>query len=395
MREIEAGKIEVRRMVMKKIALDASPAGIWFRWNKKNGYSIAALLPLVEGAGLADSPRDGVMLYSFATAQAEEVYREIAGSKVKAVYVAGGPHPSARPEEALRSFDYVVIGEGEETLPELIEVIRSGGDPETVRGIAYSRDGIVRITPAREYVDLDRYPPFQPPIFSPLEISRGCPWGCAYCQTPRLFGRRMRHRSISKILEYARCYSDLRFTSPNALAYGSDGVHPRIDKVERLLKSLSELNKPIYFGTFPSEVRPDFVSDEALDLVARYCKNRYLSIGGQSGSDRILKMIGRGHDVEAIRRACDLCLDRGIVPNLDLIVGLPGETPEDQRMTLALAREVVGGGGRIRAHHFTPLPGTPLEDAKPAVLADEVAKEMGKLALRGKATGRWGSSDQR
>jgi B12-binding domain/radical SAM domain protein len=394
-REIGAGKIEVRRMVMKKRGLDTSPAGIWFRWNKKNGYSIAALLPLVEGAGLADSPRDGVMLYSFATAQAEEVYREIAGSKVKAVYVAGGPHPSARPEETLRSFDYVVIGEGEETLPELIEVIRSGGDPETVRGIAYSRDGIVRITPAREYVDLDRYPPFRPPIFSPLEISRGCPWGCAYCQTPRLFGRRMRHRSISTIKEYARCYSDLRFTSPNSLAYGSDGVHPRIDKVERLLASLSELDKPIYFGTFPSEVRPDFVSEEALDLVERYCKNRYLSIGGQSGSDRILKMIGRGHDVEVVRRACDLCIDRGIVPNLDLIVGLPGEGPEDQRMTLDLAREVVGGGGRIRAHHFIPLPGTPLEDAKPAVLADEVAKEMGKLALRGKATGKWSSSDQR
>lgn len=384
-------------MTPKKRALDSSPAGIWFRWNKKNSYSIAALLPLVEGAGLADRPRDGIMLYSFASAQAEEVYREVAGSRadVEAVFVAGGPHPSARPEEVLCSFDYVVIGEGEETLPELIGVIRSGGDPATVRGIAFKRDDIVQITPAREHVDLDLYPPFSPPIFSPLEISRGCPWGCAYCQTPCLFGRKMRHRSIPTILRYARCYSDLRFTSPNALAYGSDGVHPRIDKVERLLLSLSQLDKPIYFGTFPSEVRPDFVSEEAVDLIVRRCRNRHLSIGGQSGSDRVLKMIGRGHDVEAIRRACDLCLDRGVVPNLDLIVGLPGETPEDQRMTLDLAREVVGGGGRIRAHHFTALPGTPLEDEEPADLAAEVAKEMGKLALRGKATGKWSSSDQR
>lgn len=205
----------------------------------------------------------------------------------------------------------------------------------------------------------------------------------------------MRHRSIPTISRYARFYSDLRFTSPNALAYGSDGLTPRIDKVERLLKSLSELDKPIYFGTFPSEVRPDFVTDEALDLVVKHCKNRHLSIGGQSGSDRILKSIGRGHDVEAVRRACDLCLDRGIVPNVDLIVGLPEETPEDQRLTLDLAREVVGGGGRIRAHHFIPLPGTPLEDALPAPLSDDVAKEMGKLALRGKATGRWAAGGQR
>jgi B12-binding domain/radical SAM domain protein len=391
-RDIKAGK-----MNPKKRSLDSSPAGIWFRRNRKNMYSIAALLPLVEGAGLANGPREGIMLYSFATAQAEEVYREVAGSRadVEAVFVAGGPHPSARPEEALRCFDYVVIGEGEETLPELIGVIKGGVDPETVRGIAYKRGETVRITPRRDEVDLDRYPPFSPPIFSPLEISRGCPWGCAYCQTPRLFGRRMRHRSIPTILRYARCYSDLRFTSPNSLAYGSDGVHPRIDKVERLLKSLSELEKPIYFGTFPSEVRPDFVSEEALDLVVRYCKNRYISIGGQSGSDRVLKMIGRGHDVEAVRRACELCIDRGIVPNLDLIVGLPKETPEDQRMTLDLAREVVGKGGRIRAHYFIPLPDTPLEDARPAPLLDDVAKEMGKLALGGKATGKWSAEAQR
>ncbi|HPJ29816.1 MAG TPA: TIGR04013 family B12-binding domain/radical SAM domain-containing protein [Methanothrix sp.] len=388
--------IKARRMKSKKRALDASPAGIWFRWNKKNSYSIAALLPLVEGAGLAERPREGIMLYSFASAQAEEVYREVAAARaeVGAVFVAGGPHPSARPEEALQRFDYVVIGEGEETLPELLGVIKGGGDPETVRGIAYKRDGAVRITPKREYVKLDLYPPFRPPIFSPLEISRGCPWGCAYCQTPCLFGRRMRHRSIPVISRYADFYSDLRFTSPNSLAYGSDGVHPRIEKVERLLASLSELNKPIYFGTFPSEVRPDFVTEEALDLVVRYCKNRHLSIGGQSGSDRILRAVGRGHDSEAVRRACDLCLDWGIVPNLDLIVGLPEETPEDQRMTLDLAREVVGGGGRIRAHHFIPLPGTPLEEASPAPLCDQVAKEMGKLALQGKATGKWAAADQ-
>ena len=384
-------------MTPGKRPLDTSPAGIWFRWNKKNGYSIAALLPLVPGAGLADRPREGIMLYSFSSPQAEEVYREVDSSRadVEAVFVAGGPHPSARPEEALRRFDYVVIGEGEETLPELISVIKGGGDPAGVKGIGYRQDGIARLTLPREDVDLDLYPPFQPPIFSPIEITRGCPWGCAYCQTPRLFGRRIRHRSVSKILEYARFYSDLRFTSPNALAYGSDGLHPRIDKVERLLSSLSELDKPIYFGTFPSEVRPDFVTEEAIDLIVRHCRNRHLSIGGQSGSDRVLKMIGRGHDVEAIRRACDLSLDGGLVPNLDLIVGLPGETAEDQRMTLDLAREVVGGGGRIRAHHFIPLPGTPLEDEEPADLAAEVAKEMGELALRGKATGRWGSSDQR
>ena len=107
------------------------PFKTWFRYNNKNSYSIAALLPLVE-AGLAREPKDGIMLYSFATAQAEEVYREVAepaAAKVEAIYIAGGPHPSALPEEVLEHFDFVVIGEGEETLPELIEAIEERPGP--------------------------------------------------------------------------------------------------------------------------------------------------------------------------------------------------------------------------------------------------------------------------
>ena len=51
----------------------------WFRYNNKNSYSIAALMPLVE-AGIAREPKDGIMLYSFASAQAEEVYSEVSAA---------------------------------------------------------------------------------------------------------------------------------------------------------------------------------------------------------------------------------------------------------------------------------------------------------------------------
>jgi radical SAM superfamily enzyme YgiQ (UPF0313 family) len=88
---------------------------VWLRWRRKNSYSIAALMALVD-AELTTEPRAGIMLYSFATAQAAEVYREVSAARVKAVYIAGGPHPSALPGEVLQYFDYVVIGEAEETL---------------------------------------------------------------------------------------------------------------------------------------------------------------------------------------------------------------------------------------------------------------------------------------
>ncbi len=362
---------------------------VWFRWNSKNSYSIAALLPLVE-AKLAREPKEGIMLYSFATAQAKEVYQEVSQAKVNAIYVAGGPHPSAVPEEVLEHFDFVVVGEGEETLPELIRALKKGRDPGEVLGIAYKVKDDIRFTERRPPVDLDLYPPFEK-ILAPIEISRGCPWGCTYCQTPRLFGHCMRHRSIAAIARYAKLHKDIRFTSPNSLAFGSDGLRPRLDKVEGLLKALGEQKKPIYFGTFPSEVRPEFVSDEALELIAKYCANKTLSIGGQSGSPAVLKAISRGHGPEEILACCELCLQHDLTPQVDLIFGLPAESAVDQRMTLDLARWIAGKGGKVRAHYFTPLPGTPLAGLLPAPLAEEVASSLGRMALEGKVTGSWSS----
>ncbi|MDD4651988.1 MAG: TIGR04013 family B12-binding domain/radical SAM domain-containing protein [Methanothrix sp.] len=388
---------------------------IWFRYNSKNSYSIAALMPLVE-AGIAHEPKEGIMLYSFASAQAEEVYREVAGATVDAVLIAGGPHPSALPEEVLEYFDFVVIGEGEETLPELLQVLREGRDPATVKGIAYRKKDNhnhnhnhnhchnychnhghnhdhncrehVMITEKRPPVDLDIYPPFSK-ILAPLEISRGCPWGCTYCQTPRLFGTCMRHRSIPTIARYARRHRDIRFTSPNSLAYGSDGRTPRLEKVQALLEALAELKKPIYFGTFPSEVRPDFVSPAALEIIVKYCANKSLSLGGQSGSPAVLRSIGRGHGCTEVEEACELALDYGLVPLVDLIFGLPSETEADQRMSLDLVRWIAARGGKVRAHRFTPLPGTPLARAQPAQLAPDVEACLGRMALEGRLTGSW------
>ncbi|WP_292478604.1 hypothetical protein [Methanothrix sp.] len=71
----------------------------WFRQNNKNSYSIAALMPLLR-ADLAPGPRAGIMLYSFATPQAGEVYHEVNQAReagLDALFVAGGPHPSALP----------------------------------------------------------------------------------------------------------------------------------------------------------------------------------------------------------------------------------------------------------------------------------------------------------
>ncbi|MGI5992326.1 MAG: TIGR04013 family B12-binding domain/radical SAM domain-containing protein [Methanosarcina sp.] len=364
-----------------------------FRYSKKNSYSFAVLSPLLPEAGFVDKPVNGIMIYSFTTRQAAKVFREVKSAGTDSIFIAGGPHPSGAPEETLEYFDYVVIGEGEETLPELVKVIQEKENPGKVFGIAFRdpRTNKVVITPKRHYVDLDSYPCFDPEkLRAPIEISRGCPWGCKYCQTPRLFGKEVRHRSIDSIVKNAEYYNDLRFIASNALGYGSDGIHPRFDKVEKLLSALHKLpDKNIFFGTFPSEVRPEFVTDESAEIVRKYCANDSLSLGAQSGSDRILKEIRRGHTVEDSISAVECCLEHEITPAVDFIFGLPTETEEDQEKSLDLVRWICKKGGTVRAHYMTPLPGTPYASAVPAEVTDRVRRELGKLALGGKLTGYW------
>jgi B12-binding domain/radical SAM domain protein len=366
---------------------------VHFRYSKKNSYSFAVLSPLLPEAGFSDRPLNGIMIYSFTTRQAVKVFMEVKSASTDSIFIAGGPHPSGAPEETLEYFDYVVLGEGEETLPELVKVLQKGEDPGKVKGIAYrdSRTDKIVTTPKRPYVNLDSYPCFDPKkLRAPIEISRGCPWGCKYCQTPRLFGREVRHRSVDSILKNARYYDDLRFIASNAFAYGGDGIHSRLDKVEKLLSALHEIpDKKIFFGTFPSEVRPEFVTEESVELVRKYCANDSLSLGAQSGSDRILKEIRRGHTVENSVSAVECCLEQEIIPAVDFIFGFPTETEEDQEKSLDLVRWICKKGGTVRAHYLTPLPGTPYSSATPAEVSDRVRRELGKLALDGKLTGYW------
>ena len=366
---------------------------IHFRYSKKNSYSFAVLSPLLPDAGFTDKPLDGIMIYSFASRQAAKVFTEVKNAGTNSIFIAGGPHPSGAPQETLEYFDYVVLGEGEETLPELVSVLQKGGNPEQVRGIAYKdpETGNVIINPGRPYVNLDNYPCFSPDkLRAPIEISRGCPWGCKYCQTPRLFGREIRHRSIDSIVKNATYYDDLRFIASNAFAYGSDGIHPRFDKVEKLLIALHKLpHKKIFFGTFPSEVRPEFVTEKSVELVREYCANDSLSLGAQSGSNSILKEIRRGHTVEDTISAAECCFDQEITPAVDFIFGFPTETEEDQEKSLKLVKWICEKGGTVRAHYLTPLPGTPYASAAPAEISLKVKRKLGKLALDGKLTGYW------
>jgi B12-binding domain/radical SAM domain protein len=354
----------------------------------RNSY--AALYAACEASGFlmspVDSPKQDITCYSLNSVTWPLFRDEIA--EADCITVAGGPHATACWQEVAEYADYVVVGEGEYTLPLLLARIETG-KAGPVPGVA-TRDGFV---PAGLCVRLDAYSPFSQ-MKGYVEISRGCPFTCAYCQTPQIFGQRMRHRSIDAICEFAGRYLHARFVSPNAFAYGSDGMRPDLGKVGHLLKCLKEIGNKTFFGTFPSEVRPEFVSRESLELVTRYCANTKIHFGAQSGSDVILRKIRRGHTVVDVVNAVELARDCGLVPVVDFILGFPFETDEDERSTLDLIRWVARHG-TVHAHRFTALPGTDLTGSSARPLLPETEKTLGSLALGGKLTGSWTAHEPR
>jgi B12-binding domain/radical SAM domain protein len=349
--------------------------------------SCAVLLAACEKSGWhlrpVLSPEPDITCYSLNSISEPRYRDEIA--EAGCITVVGGPHATACWQDVATYADYVVVGEGEYTLPLLLSELEAGRDGH-IPGVA-TRDWY---EPAKSSVRLDGYPPFSE-IQGYVEISRGCPYACGYCQTPQMFGHCMRHRSIDAIARYANRYGQARFVTPNAFAYGSNGIHPRFDKIGNLLRKCSH---QIFFGTFPSEVRPEFICEESLALISDYCTNTKLHFGAQSGSDAILSRLHRGHTIADAIRAAELCHDAGITPIVDFIVGFPFETDDDQRETVAAIHEIARIG-KVHVHRFIPLPGTPLAGTRARSLLPETGKTCGDLALGGKLTGSWNEPEIR
>ena len=121
----------------------------------------------------------------------------------------------------------------------------------------------------------------------------------------------------------------------------------------------------------------------------RYCDNRTVIVGAQSGSERMLAAMRRGHGVEEVLRAVALCREAGLLASVDVILGLPGEEEEDRAATRALIERIAGLGGRVHAHAFMPLPGSPWSTERPGAIDVATRELLARLEAAGSAHGQW------
>ncbi len=369
---------------------------------ESQGFDIGDLLVTKDFSEiLRANPK--VVLYSFFTEEIWDVEKEIEilREKTNALLVAGGHHATAMPKHTLKmGFDIAAVGEGEELTFQLLTALKKNNfkltkDLMEIKGLAFYLNENFVFTGFAKVEDFTKFPPFAESshLIAPIEISRGCPFGCYYCQTPYTKGFRMRHRPIDQIVKYSRRMRDIRYITPNAFAYGSPGATLKLDKLEALLRALQPLRKEgrrLFYGTFPSEVRPEFIKPETLELLLKYADNRRLAIGAQSGDNELLKAMHRLHTTEDVKQAIEYMLEYDIEPVVDFIVGLPNENEENQRKSIEFMKWIIQKGGKVRAHYFMPLPGTPWARCKPSPLSEEMKKFLGRMAAKGYIEGSWG-----
>lgn len=287
--------------------------------------------------------------------------------------VLGGPHPTFLPENTLKETvaDYCVIGEGEETLLELVRAIEIGSrDLSKIHGLAFRMDdGKIVINSHRERInDLDSLPfpavhllpslskyklyllQYKRMPYMTLITSRGCPHQCVFCDTP--FGKAVHFHGPEYIVDY------IEYLSKN---FGVKELHfcddtftldeGRIFKMCELIQR-RELDVSWYAATRAN------IKNKKLFLDMKKAGCWTAAMGVESGDAKILKLIGKNISLDELKNGCDSVLKAGLVLKAFFILGNPGETLETIERTIRFAKHT-------RAHYpvfslMTPFPGTKL-----------------------------------
>lgn len=294
----------------------------------------------------------------------------------RAPLIWGGIHASLLPEQTAADglADYVVEGEGELALAELARRLAAGTDTGGIPGVWRKEDGKAVGAPRGPLLDLDALPPVPYHLVDMgkytqtyrgrkmffYQSSRGCPCKCAYCYNRAFSLGRLRAKSAERVLAELK---DLRSRYDFSLVYLLDDnffIDQR--RAMAILSGLKELGLGCVLQGVDIETLAR-LSDADLDFIEAAGVVR-MAIGVESGVDRVrTEILNKSGDLRLAREQIARFRNRKITVLCSFIVGLPGETPEEIRATMAFGLEVLRLGENFRIpqfYIFSPYPGTEL-----------------------------------
>jgi anaerobic magnesium-protoporphyrin IX monomethyl ester cyclase len=281
--------------------------------------------------------------------------------------------------------DFVLQGEGEHRLPMLIDHI--------ARGTAFTLDGIHSSAglkcsrtpttipiedlpfadfsqiPLRTYWDLHyAHGPVRTGRYLSIFTSRGCPFACAFCQTPHMWGGRWMAKSPGRIVDEMDHYNTL---------YGVSDFHIQDENFSLSRQRTREFALELlrrgrrYTYCFPSGIKAETVGFDEL-LLLRRSGCGYFAISPESGSRKVLALMNKTVDLEHVANVVSWCHQLGIRVNCNFVLGFPGEEQSDRKLTCMFIRRLVKLGlDEVVTFMLTPLPETGVADLMPEGLEYE------------------------
>lgn len=294
--------------------------------------------------------------------------------------IIGGIHATAEPREVLKNkeIDYVVIGEGEQTIIDLIKAMHKNSkkDLKKIDGLGYKINGKILINPKTRYIhDLDSLPlPARDLLDMEYYIaskgfrwdlgdkkqtsvitSRGCPNRCTFCNMHMINGRIYRGRSAKNVVDEIE--ELIKQYGIEELSFEDDNLTFDRERILNICKEIISRGIKIKWNT------PNGVSAKVLDEeVLRYMKKSgcvSINLGIESGDPVILnKVIKKGLSLEKVKEVVWLCKKIGLIVNGYFIIGMPGETKESINNSIKFANSIPLD--KIALFFATPFPGTEL-----------------------------------
>ncbi len=330
---------------------------------------------------LRDGPPSVIGIYGNLMTRQNVLSILVAAREAGWTVVLGGPEPPAYAEEYLSAgADFIVQGEGEATLEELLTALRAQDTEalDRIPGLMFRRAGSIARTPARPLIaDLDRQPwPDREHIRIETYIetwrerhgqgslslitARGCPYRCRWC-SHATYGHTHRRRSVTDVVNevewlIGRYHPDMLWIADDVFTIH----HGWILNYAREMKSRG-LRIP-----FECITRGDRLNAPVADALADLGCFR-VWIGSESGSQRVLDAMDRGVKLEQVRGALRLCRERGIQTGMFLMWGYEGEELSDIEATIEHVKTTLPDVFLTTVSY--PIKGTPYFDEVSSRLA--------------------------
>ena len=303
--------------------------------------------------------------------------------------VSLGSHVTEEPESVLKADRWIAVrGEPEEVLARVVTSLAQEPHghllPEDLPGLSFRREGrsfhhprhaelldLARI-PIPDHTRLSRYhysPPFaRPGRFDLVVTSRGCPFGCLFCASQSVYGRRQRPRPVPEVLREVQHLA--RDCGVRNIGFWDDNLTTVRERTLELCRGLNRLPERVGWICLS---RVDTVDGDLLRAMAGAgCYQ--IQYGVESGSERVRALLGKPQDLATVKTTFAETRRARIETAAFFMLGVPGETAAEREQTVELALDL--DPDYVSFNVCTPLPGSPLYRALPGAGRQESWRTM-------------------